>query len=195
MTYYFIFEKLEKKLSLEELPRYSKADAEAFAERHMERKIRPDLQFGDIWKKSKVYGVVPIEEAKFKLWTWGRIACFGDSIHKMTPNTGTGGNACIESAAAIANAVHLLANAEEYPTESQIKEALQGYQNRRKPRTDHITHEAGLVTRLEALDKPIHRFIVRYIVPYSGDLVADTLSPYTIDSELLVRLIRSHLCL
>lgn len=191
MTYYFVFEKLERALSLEELPRYTKADAEDFAARYADRKIRPDLTFGDIWKNSKVYGLVPVEEAKFKLWTWGRIVCLGDAIHKMTPNIGTGGNAAIESAAGIANAVHRLSprNKNEYPTDDQIKKALEGYQQRRKPRTDHITEAAGKATRLEALDTPLHEFLVRYLSPFWGDIVANSFSPYLINSELLVRTI------
>lgn len=27
-----------------------------------------------------------------QIWTYGRIACVGDSVHKFTPNAGHGGN-------------------------------------------------------------------------------------------------------
>jgi len=34
--------------------------------------------------RNKTY--LTLEEAKHEFWTWGRIVCAGDSIHKMTPN-------------------------------------------------------------------------------------------------------------
>jgi 2-polyprenyl-6-methoxyphenol hydroxylase-like FAD-dependent oxidoreductase len=189
MSYFFVLEKLPEKLPLDQLPRYSKSDAEELAKRHVDRKIRPDLTFGELWRNAVIYGAVPIEEAKLNLWTWRRIACLGDSIHKMTPNIGAGANAAIESAAALANAMYRLASKGESEelAETEVTEVLKKYQMRREPRTDLITNVSGAVTRLQALDTWVHRFTSRFVLPHSSDAVANSMSFYWIDSEILVR--------
>jgi 2-polyprenyl-6-methoxyphenol hydroxylase-like FAD-dependent oxidoreductase len=96
-TYYFIFQKLNKVYRMGNIPHYTKAEAVGFAQQHADMKIRPDAKLADLWKNTLSFALVALEEAKFKIWTWSRIACVGDSIHKMTPNLGSGGNASIES--------------------------------------------------------------------------------------------------
>jgi 2-polyprenyl-6-methoxyphenol hydroxylase-like FAD-dependent oxidoreductase len=95
-VFWFIFKRLDKVYTMPNIPRYTKLDAETFASQHHNRPITPDVCFGDIWEKRTSYTLVATEEAQLKRWSWGRIACIGDSAHKMTPNLGHGGNAAIE---------------------------------------------------------------------------------------------------
>ena len=104
-AYVFIFEKMDKIYRGKNIPRFTHDDTMKFVEKHSSMKIRPDLTVADLWERIDNHSFVSLEEGVFKLWTWGRIACVGDSAHKMTPNIGAGGNAGIESAAALANAV------------------------------------------------------------------------------------------
>ncbi len=171
-TYYFIFQKMDKVYRGTDMPHYSREEVEEFARAHFDMKIRPSVTFEAIWKNTLASNLVVLEEGTFGVWTHGRIACVGDSIHKMTPNIGFGGNTAIESAAALANAIKEMANKASDRgclTEHQIKEGLAWYQNKRKPRADSIVKISAEITRLQALQQFTQRAMVRYAVPYLGD--------------------------
>ncbi|CZT48721.1 uncharacterized protein RSE6_09463 [Rhynchosporium secalis] len=61
------------------------------------------VTLSDLWKRKKVGGLQGMDGGHHEHWTFGRIACFGDFVHKVTANAGTGGNMCIEGAAAVTN--------------------------------------------------------------------------------------------
>jgi len=84
VVYWFLFKKMEKVYKAGEIPKYTKADAEAFGERFSGIKLDkdPDITFGDVWKNRTFYTLAATEEADFQHWTWGRFACLGDSVHK-----------------------------------------------------------------------------------------------------------------
>jgi 2-polyprenyl-6-methoxyphenol hydroxylase-like FAD-dependent oxidoreductase len=96
LVYWFIFEKLDKVYKVPNIPRYTKHDAEAFASKFKGVQVTTEVSFVDVWENRKTCTLVPIEEAQMKRWTWGRFACVGDVVHKMTPNMGAGGNCAIE---------------------------------------------------------------------------------------------------
>lgn len=82
-----------------------------------------------------------LEEVYYSHWTWGRFVCLGDSVHKMTPNMGSGGNSAIESAAALANALYDMLNktpkaVQSYPSVDMgaIQQTLSQYQHSRSVR-------------------------------------------------------------
>jgi 2-polyprenyl-6-methoxyphenol hydroxylase-like FAD-dependent oxidoreductase len=95
-VFWFIFKKLDKIYRVPDIPRYTKHDAEVFAEEFQGITITHSMNFSDIWNNRTTYTLVATEEAQLKRWSWGRIACVGDCVHKMTPNMGAGGNAAIE---------------------------------------------------------------------------------------------------
>ena len=94
--FWFIFERLDKTYKTPNIPRYSRKDTDDFAAKFFDQDITSGVKFGDIWKNMTSSSLVPLEEAQLKRWTFGRMACVGDSVHKMTPNLGAGGNAAIE---------------------------------------------------------------------------------------------------
>ena len=114
VIYFFLFEKLDRIYGTDEIPHYSEADAERYAKKYASFPIHEGgngwskITFGDLWKIRKSSRLVPLEEAQYKRWTFGRIALLGDAIHKGTPNSGPGGNNAIESAAALANELYRL---------------------------------------------------------------------------------------
>jgi hypothetical protein len=84
-AYYFLFEKLDRKYYGADIPKFTKEEATTFARKYKDKNITPDLTFAsDYWEETQDYVLVPIEEGKFKIWTSGRIACVGDSVHKMS---------------------------------------------------------------------------------------------------------------
>ena len=105
----------------------------------------------------------------------------------MTPNIGMGGNNAIESAAAVANAIHemLLCKRPSKPSTEEIEQALQSFQSHREERTKTILTIANKVTRLEALKGPAEEFIAMHIAPHIGDLLQNRQSAHLVASERL----------
>ncbi|KAK4445725.1 hypothetical protein QBC34DRAFT_441370 [Podospora aff. communis PSN243] len=178
-TYYFIFQKMDKTYHATGFPRYSKEETEEFAKAHFDVKIRPNVTFEALWKNTIAANLVVLEEGTFDIWTHGRIALVGDSIHKMTPNIGYGGNTAIESAAALASAIKDLVDEADggHPTKSRIKARFLAYQKARKERTNQMVAVSADVTRIQAMQKVQ---IMKYLIPYLGDTLAD------LQSEMVV---------
>jgi 2-polyprenyl-6-methoxyphenol hydroxylase-like FAD-dependent oxidoreductase len=85
---WFVFEKMDKVYHVPNIPRYTQEDAEDFGAAHNNITITPQVKFDEIWTNRTTRTLVATEEAQLKRWSWGRIACVGDSVHKMTPNMG-----------------------------------------------------------------------------------------------------------
>jgi 2-polyprenyl-6-methoxyphenol hydroxylase-like FAD-dependent oxidoreductase len=187
-AYVFIFEKMDRMYRGADIPRFTKDDALSFVERHRGIKIRPNLTIADFWETMDSYSLTCLEEGVFKLWTWGRIACVGDSAHKMTPNIGAGGNAGIESAAALANAVKSVVDRSNgrCPSTESVAEALREYQKQREARAGAMVLSAGEVTRMQAGRSLYHRLAARMARLYPGDFIADYLSGYFSGAVALV---------
>jgi 2-polyprenyl-6-methoxyphenol hydroxylase-like FAD-dependent oxidoreductase len=155
-----------------ELPRYTKEDAEAFAHKIEKFHITPELTFDDLWKNRSTYTLVPTEEAQLKRWSWGRIACVGDCVHKMTPNMGAGGNAAMETAAALANELKKMVDTAEKgkPSYDIIKAHLGNYQKLRDIRLTAVLKAANGLTRMHALATLKDKIFAFWVLPNAGDL-------------------------
>jgi len=188
-TFYFIFEKLDRIYHDHEIPHYTKQDAEAFARKHANHKIREHIPFSDLWENTISCNLVALEEAAFEVWTSGRIACLGDSIHKMTPNAGYGGNSAIESAAVLANSIKDLVdnmdNNNNRPSLANVETALQAYVHSRLDRAKTMIKVSREVTRLQAMASAKDRFFVKYCIPRLGDFGANMVAEMVIGSTAL----------
>jgi hypothetical protein len=173
-VYWFLFQKMDKVYTAPNIPWYSTQDANDFAAKHQGMTIKPDLKFSAIWKNRISYTLVATEEAQFKRWSWGRIACAGDCVHKMTPNIGAGGNAAIETAAALANELKKMIDAAEKckPSYATIQKHLGNYQKLREKRVTAILTAANALTRIQALKTWKDRLFAFWILPFSGDVVS-----------------------
>ena len=186
--YYFLFKKMDQIYKAGNIPKFTKEDAEAFAERYSDANLLPkgSVKFGDVWKNRTSYTLVTTEEAEYKQWTWGRIACLGDSIHKMTPNAGAGGNACIESAAALANSIKaMMDKSGPRPSLEAIKQCLSTYQRNRNERTLAIMEVANKLTRIHALDGLDDVITAKYVIPNAGDHLVDMQSDSIVGAVML----------
>jgi len=81
--FWFVFKKMDQKYHVPNIPRFSKEDAERQANDQLHRKITDNVLFKDIWNKRVSCTLVPLEEALFKTWAFGRFACLGESVHKV----------------------------------------------------------------------------------------------------------------
>ncbi|KAJ5120787.1 FAD binding domain-containing protein [Penicillium bovifimosum] len=185
-VFWFYHEKLDKVYytDAEDFPRYSQADAEKLAHKNAWRPITETVTLGDIWEKRVTYTLVPLEEALFDMWSWGRIATVGDNSHKMTPNTGQAGNNAIESAAALANQLQRLHN--EAPITSQkIESALRKWQEKRQAPVNATVKEAAMVCRLQALDGRMASFVMNYVVPNASESFLKLVTATLIGAEII----------
>ncbi|KEQ58673.1 FAD/NAD(P)-binding domain-containing protein [Aureobasidium melanogenum CBS 110374] len=186
-SYYFVFEKMDKVYKPPHVPRFTEADRDEFAKRNGDMKVREDICFGDIHKNMVTSTLVAIETATYKIWTWGRIACLGDSAHKMTPNAGFGGNAAIESAAALANSIKKLSDISDgqRPTEQQIIHSLQSYQKGRGIRATAAIEASTFLTGVHALATWAHALFVRYGLSILGDFFEGLSSDMSVGATLI----------
>jgi len=82
-AYWFVFSKMEKVYRVPNIPRFTNQDAEAQIRPLLNLLVTDRVLFSDLWKQRTSYKLVPLEEALYSTWTWGRFACIGDSIHKV----------------------------------------------------------------------------------------------------------------
>lgn len=191
-TFYFIFEKLDRIYHDHEIPYYTRQEAEAFARKLANHKIRAHIPFSDLWENTLSCSLVALEEATFETWTSGRIACLGDSIHKMTPNAGYGGNSAIESVAALANAIKDLVDnmksqhgTVHHPSATEVETTLQSYVQSRLERARTMIKVSGQITRLQAMAGPQQRFFVKYCIPHLGDFGSNMIAEMVIGSAAI----------
>ncbi|KAG9604685.1 FAD/NAD(P)-binding domain-containing protein, partial [Aureobasidium melanogenum] len=186
-TYYFVFEKMNQVYKPPHIPRYTEADRDRFAERHGDMHVTEKVLLRDIHKHSVSSTLVGIETATYKIWTWGRIACLGDSAHKMTPNAGFGGNSAIESAAALANSIKKLSDKSngQHPSEQEIIECLQNYQKSREVRAAAAIEASNLLTHVQALATWAHSLFAHYALPILGDFFEGLQSDMSIGATLI----------
>jgi hypothetical protein len=106
----------------------------------------------------------------------------------MTPNIGQGGNAAIETAAALANSLkRLLSNhGSSNVSFEDIKTNLQAYQRKREARIKAILTTANKQTRIDSFRGPVEKFIALSIAPRLGkDFIVNLQSESQIGAERL----------
>ncbi|KAL2177766.1 uncharacterized protein P884DRAFT_277482 [Thermothelomyces heterothallicus CBS 202.75] len=180
-VFWFAQERLPRTYRLHEIPRYTTDDARDFIARHSDLIFLkgPDgLTLADFWEKTSSFRLLPIEEAKFKLWHWGRIVCVGDSIHKSTPNLGVGANAAIESAAALANGIKRLADQwratdGSLPNIRDVEAMLAEYHRARVVRADAGVDSSGFLARSHNMHGLGRRLFVRFVMPHTTEFVPE----------------------
>ncbi|KAL1304847.1 hypothetical protein AAFC00_003772 [Neodothiora populina] len=172
--YVFLMEKMDKVYKAPNIPTFTDQDAIDFGNKYADLKVLPDLPFGKMWEGRRSQKLVALEEADFKTWTYGRIACLGDSIHKMTPDAGQGGNAAVESAAAIANELKkLVDNTTGRPEKKEVEAALMRYRKSREKRISAILKACNELTRVHALSNWSNYIFVHHLAHRLGDELMD----------------------
>ncbi|RAL14482.1 FAD-dependent oxidoreductase [Aspergillus homomorphus CBS 101889] len=168
-AFWFLFAKLDQKYSGTHVPRFSQQDLEKHAARFRDMAIAANVPFSALYDRVLSTSYVCLEEAFYKHWYAGRLACVGDSIHKMTPNAGQGGNCALESAASLANCLKEMLDGDEAAgstSASSLDDHLRRWQQARQTRAKKITEISNTVTRLEAGASFKDRILSRTLLPY-----------------------------
>ncbi|KAF9888782.1 hypothetical protein FE257_008358 [Aspergillus nanangensis] len=188
-VFWFFFSKMDRRYTMETLPRFTTDDLEKHVVNYLDASVAANVPFAAIYNNAVSKAYVPLEEAFYQTWTFDRFACIGDSIHKMTPNMGQGGNSAIESAASLANNIRTFLNT--YPDSSNDLDALRGslsqWAVKRKPRTEGVVAQANDLTRLEALATLKHKLLGLYLIqlPFLTNYLVDMASSGIIGAEVL----------
>jgi FAD dependent monooxygenase len=185
-VYWFVIQKLDKKYTYPNCPRYTKNDTSVAAEELRNINFYRDITFGQVWENRETASMTVLEENTFETWYHGRLVLLGDSVHKMTPNIGQGANMAIEDAAALTN---LLRNLEKLPSTlssgtAQIETMLRQYRSLRYERVESIYRDSRFLVRFQARDGLLNILLSRYYAPYAGDLPADMASKTIADGVM-----------
>jgi hypothetical protein len=82
-TYWFLYKRLGKTYVGTDIPRYTKMDAEKTIAELSGYQLAEGVTVADLWRTQIMYTQVPLEEALYEKWAWGRIAMVGDAAHKV----------------------------------------------------------------------------------------------------------------
>ena len=180
-VFWFCFSRMDRVYGSHEVPRFTLQDAQDLVQRYAYLGLVPGAKvtLGDLWETRQVAHMTALEEAFYDHWTWGRFACVGDSVHKVTPNLGAGAMSALECAGALADALNSMC--EQHVREkgavkislSAVQDALVGYQRTEEDRMRVLVEKANLLTRVQAMRGPYEHFLVNYLLPLTGDATAD----------------------
>jgi hypothetical protein len=143
---------------------------ETYARKVADLPVSESVLFGELWRQRTRSHIVSLEEGVLQHWHFGRIALLGDAAHKVTPNAGFGGSTAMESAVTLTNHLKAAINAHpnKKPSDVELSEALEGYQNDRLPRVTEVFWVSWALTRLQAYDGWPMYIIQRWLLPIIG---------------------------
>jgi salicylate hydroxylase/FAD dependent monooxygenase len=94
----------------------------------------------------------------------------------MTPNFAQGANCSIEDAASLANKLHEVLQANkcvQKPSDQQIEHLLRQFNATQIARMSKIYKASRMVVRLQTGNNILFRMILRYYVPYAGNVPSE----------------------
>ncbi|KID82770.1 FAD-dependent monooxygenase [Metarhizium guizhouense ARSEF 977] len=171
VVFWFLVEKLDRKYTYSEAPRFTIDDATALCSQAFTLPIGNGMKFEDVWNKREIVNMLSLEESCLSTWSTGRLVCIGDSIHKMTVNLGQGANCAIEDVAVLSNLLRNMCQLKSgtRPTEQEIDLLLRKFNKEHLSRVTQITNMSKLTVRVHARKGLLHRFVGRYVMPYFGE--------------------------
>lgn len=192
-TSWVVVQKLDRKYTYPNTPRFSQDDAVHACRRLLGLRVYRDVVFGDVWDRRESLAMVALEEGLLPTWHHGRIVCIGDSVNKvilqhslsgsvnvsgmqMTPNFGQGANTAIEHAAALANALHRLLDSREEPSTQELDDALDSMHRRLFPHINTVNWTSWVVVRLQGYRGRLLSLAGRYVVPHIGEYMISILA-------------------
>ncbi|KAL1651985.1 hypothetical protein SLS58_000108 [Diplodia intermedia] len=170
-TFWMVFFKLDKTYYGRDVPcRGAKAEEE-YSKKYWDHPITGDYKYSDLRKTAIVSVCTPLHEYVVENWHSGRCVIIGDSAHKVNPVGAQGGNAALESAAALTNGIMKLLQSkgpDGIPRE-KFDSILEDVQNLRKPRTSFLCKKSMDMQEVVAETSPFYKMMNRYIMPFLGE--------------------------
>lgn len=177
------------------VPRYTDEDAQAYAMERLDKQLvsdTADVKFRDFWERRQSWALVALEEGHLNHWSWGRIVCIGDSVHKVggqrnipfivlsvasqvTPESGQGANQAIESAAALGNHIQRMLHncGEKLPDIAAVQMCLTAFEAKRQRRSKPVVEETNRHVRMFTFSNILFYFLGTYVQPIFRDITAN----------------------
>jgi hypothetical protein len=76
--------KMDKKCSENSIPRRNASQLDAHIRKYPDFEVGCNTKLSELWKKVQATSFTTLEEGLIENWSYGRIACVGDSVHKAT---------------------------------------------------------------------------------------------------------------
>ncbi|KAF2811772.1 FAD binding domain protein [Mytilinidion resinicola] len=197
-VHWFFFTKLDSTYHAPNIPKYTKEDTKRHVAKHANWRYTDGIVLADLWDKRTSYSLACVEEYFLEHWSWGRLICIGDSVHKATPNAGLGGSQAIESCVALVNVLQQMIgrlvhkertrsfeSIPRRPTFIDLEPSLTIVQNKRRARAAAATTASNALTKLEALQDFKAKLLMLNILPNSGDFLLNRISFSTVGAEKL----------
>lgn len=170
-AWFFVYERLGK--PTRGRMTYTQDDVVAFAERHGDLNIGPQLKLKEAFAQRQRCGMANLEEGIMDHWSWERLVLVGDAAHKVTPNIGQGYNNGVQDVVVLTNELYGLLNsstkvstAAGQPSVQELGTAFGNYQSSRRERITADFELSARITRLSAWRNPIYWFIDRWVFPH-----------------------------
>ncbi|KAL5001996.1 hypothetical protein BDV10DRAFT_129086 [Aspergillus recurvatus] len=157
-----------------QVPRWSREEVASKLEELGDYEIREHVVFRDLWQNTPTISSTECQEGLLSTWSFDRIACIGDTVFKLTPNLGIGANLCIESAAALANALQQLNTntLDGEPTDADVCTALAEYSGPLQTRIRRICGFSYRISRSHSLETLTGWLMLRFVSGYLPTRVA-----------------------
>ncbi|KAM7211031.1 hypothetical protein V8F06_013579 [Rhypophila decipiens] len=169
MTLFLLYERLPAPVnSLEEGIRFTDEDQKAFVDRTADHHVTPTVTVRELMSQCKWAYMSHLEEGVIDNWYTDRIVLAGDSVAKMTPNSGFGINTGIQSVVAITNALRRVLQATDAPDNAALTVAFGEYETVRRKNVEKTVHASGMHTKIATWDTWLLRFVDRWIVPLTN---------------------------
>lgn len=83
LVFWFLIQKLDRKYKYGDAPRFTSEQATIQCLQLADAPIGNGIQFGQVWQNRQTFNMVALEENVFQTWSFGRVICIGDSMHKV----------------------------------------------------------------------------------------------------------------
>ncbi|KAJ0421154.1 hypothetical protein BJY00DRAFT_323394 [Aspergillus carlsbadensis] len=154
---WFVTEKLDRRYTYPDRPVYTQEDALAYCKSLSGVQVWGGITFGAVFQARTSFSHALVDEHVFSTWNAGRVVCLGDSVVKISPNSGLGASLGMECAAALTNKLHALlsstkAKPNSKPSAGAIETLLNEYTRAQHSRARMIGFASYRVIRLHARD-------------------------------------------
>ncbi|KUI53904.1 Anhydrotetracycline monooxygenase [Cytospora mali] len=170
VIYWFLLVKEDTPSTMPNCPRYSEADAEETLRKFGHLHMGPGYTFNDLWELREKGVMVPLQEGIVE-GSWnssGRVVLMGDAVHKFTISAGLGANLGVEGACHLVNELLPVLKETENPGKQEIKDVLDRYEEKHRPRTKICAVLSNYLTKYEAMETWWLR-LLRFIIPRIPD--------------------------
>ncbi|KAJ1337990.1 FAD dependent monooxygenase [Microdochium nivale] len=172
----------QNRRTLDNLPRFTEDDKKRELARNHDTIVADcGSTVSQVFDGTLASGATAVPHFTLTKWHAGRIFILGDAAHKFNPQAGQGGNSCVESCAALVNALqeHVLpAAGRDWPL-AALNRAFVQAQTERVERVTKIVNESQDVIRSIVWASPESKIKHLAVMPHiPNDLAADSVSAW-----------------